>query len=168
MHCSHRAGGWWGENGGGGWGPSLRDHGGWLCREPAVLLPPRPCLCLYLASETRIKGRAGGGIKKRTPLCGPCRDWRRCAELGTEAALSTPLGPRDRTLNFGWGALQTGAQAGRQNPPSRPSPLQANASNVDAWPMGRHRLSTDTQGRGGVVSSLSGWRESRGVSRPLC
>lgn len=137
----------------GGGGPSLGDDDcGWLCREPAVLLPPRPCLCLSLAR--RPDQGAGSGTDKRPPaLIGPCRDWRRCAALGTEAALSTPRSPATAHSQLWLGSAEGGCPGGTPEPPPLDRPLQAHASNVDAWPLGRHRPSTRRHGRGGVVSS---------------
>lgn len=148
-----------------GGGPSLEDDdGGWLCREPAVLLPPPPCLCL-----SRPRGPdqgAGSGTEKRPPLSpGHVEIGDDARRWGQKQPSPLPWPPATAHSQLWLGSAEGGCPGGTAEPPSLDRPLQAHASNVDAWLLGRHRPSTSRHGRGGAVSSsqLVGLAREHGV-----
>lgn len=149
-------------------GPSLGDDdGGWLCREPAILLPSPPCLCL-----SRTKGPdqgAGSDTESRPPL-----SWGH-VEIGDDARRwgqnqpsPLPGPPRPHTPNFGRGSLKAGVQAGRLSPPPMTVPCKHTLATWmrGCWGgTGPRPAGTDREGRC-PRASWSGWRGSRGVFPP--
>lgn len=80
----------------------------------------------------------------------------------------SPPPPRDRTPSCGCDPAQGGCPGGT-SPPTRPlPPLLARASNVDAWPLGRHRPCPAGGRRGRLVSSrqLVWLAREHGCGRP--
>lgn len=152
MHCSHRAGGWWDENGAGEWGTLPRRRRWRVALSRAG--HPSPLTPLSLSLPHQRPGSRSGQCHRESPpaLLGPCRDWRRCAALGTEPALSTPRAPATAHSQLRQGIAEGGCPGGTPEPPPHDRPLQAHASNVDAWLLGRHRPSTSRHGPGGAVS----------------
>lgn len=153
MHCSHRAGGWWDKNGAGERGTLPRRRRWRVALSRAG--HPSPLTPLSLSLPHQRPGSRSGQCHRESPpaLLGPCRDWRRCAALGTEAALSTPRAPATAHSQLRQGIAEGGCPGGTPEPPTHDRPLQAHTSNVDAWLLGRHRPSTSRHGPGGAVYS---------------